>query len=367
MKILDRYLVKSLLVNYVIALAVMMSLYTVLDLFFNIDEFTEADATSGAVLKAIANYYGAHVFLYFSQLSGVITLFACMVTLARMRRANELTAILASGVSLYRVAAPIVAFGLVMSVLWYVDTEILVPKVAHRLARDHDDALGDKARGLWFVNDGQYDLLSAIEFVPVEREMRQMLVLHRDANGGILKVTEADLAVWEDIPEHPRGGVWRLSRGIERQWRSVPVEIGASEELVETPVGAYESELDPEAIEMRQARQWIKHSSSRQLDKIMKREPTMAGRVQHVKHSRFATPLVHLLLLFLGLPFFLSREPANILNDAGNCVAVCGLCFLVSFASENFVTAETLSALPAWLPIILFSPVAVILIDRIKT
>ncbi len=367
MKILDRYILRSLVANYIIALSVMMCLYTVLDLFFNVDEFTESNAPPLTVLKAIASYYGAHVFLYFSQLSGVITLFACMVTLARMRRANELTAVLASGVSLYRVAVPVVAFGMVMSVLWYVDTEVLVPSVAHRLSRTHDDALGTKARGLWFVNDGEKDLLSAIEFVPVKHEMRHMLVLHRDAEGGILKVTEADRATWEDIPEHPHGGVWRLIRGIERLRTRRDTEIGTREKIVEIDVDTYSSMLNPAAIEVRQTQQWIKYSSSDQLDRLMEREPLLTNRILLVKHGRFATPLVHILMLFLGLPFFLSREPGSMVADAGNCVTVCGLCYIFAFSAEHFVTSDTLSALPAWLPLIVFSPIAVILIDRIRT
>ena len=61
--------------NYLIALGVMMSLYTVLDLFFNIDEFTEAGEPITTVAANVSSYYAAHCFLYFAQLSGVITLF----------------------------------------------------------------------------------------------------------------------------------------------------------------------------------------------------------------------------------------------------------------------------------------------------
>jgi len=43
---------------------------------------------------------------------------------------------------------------------------------------------------------------------------------------------------------------------------------------------------------------------------------------------------VHLLLLLLGLPFFLSRQPANMVSDAGRCLAVCGLCYLVAYSTD---------------------------------
>ncbi|NOS99643.1 MAG: YjgP/YjgQ family permease [Phycisphaerales bacterium] len=368
MTTLDRYIVRQLGVDYAIALTVMMSLYVVLDLFFNIDEFTEVSSSWTAVLGDIASYYGSHAFLYFSQLSGVITLFACLTTLARMRRGNELTAVLSSGVSLYRVAVPIVVFGLGTSLLWYVDTETILPRLAHHLARSHEDARGRAARGIWFVRDGETALLSAMEFVPARGWMRQPLVLFRDENGRATRLLEAQEASWKAVEGHPAGGVWRLEQGLERRLDAVSGDSIRPSDVPDTSaVEYYESRLGPRSIEARQAQQWLKFSSTRELSRLADEDPTLVGRVRQVRHSRFATPLVHMLMLLLGVPFFLSREPANVLADAGKCVATCGLCFLLSFSSEHFVVGTTLSALPAWLPLIAFSPVAVVLIDRIRT
>lgn len=367
MTTLDRYLLRSLAFNYVIALMVMMSLYMVLDLFFNIDEFTESRESFATVARNIASYYGAHSFLYFSQLSGVITLFACMTTLARMRKANELTAMLASGVSLYRVAVPVVAFGLATSLLWYLDTEVMVPRVAHHLARTHEDAGGRSSRGVWFVKDSNAALLSALEFVPATGEMRNFLVLNRDEHGAAVSIIEADRAVWKTLPGHPAGGVWQLQRGVLRRRVLQERGLGPRDQIEIKAVDIYESSLDPAAIEVRQAQQWLNYSSSARLSDLLASDPSLAGRIRQIKHGRFAAPLVQVLMLLLGLPFFLSREPTSVVSDAGKCLVVCGLCFLLAFSSENFVVTTTLSALPAWLPLIVFSPVAVVMFDRLRT
>ncbi|MCH7526182.1 MAG: LptF/LptG family permease [Planctomycetes bacterium] len=367
MTILDRYILRGLIVNYLITLAIMLSLYLVLDLFFNIDEFTESGEGVLSILGNIAGYYKAHSLLYFAQLSGVIMLFACMATLARMRRANELIAVLTSGVSLYRVAVPVLAFGLLTTVLWYVDTEVLIPSVGHELARRHEDASGSKARGVWFLVDTDGALLSARRFFPRAQRMEQLLILHRDESGALVKVIEADAAQWKPIPGHPAGGVWKLERGIERRRVRRDDRFGSGHEEFEVPVSQYAGALDPAAIEMRQSQQWISYLSSSKLSALGERDPSLLNQIRQVKHTRFTTPLVHLLMLLLGLPFFLRRESANIVADAGKCLVVCGLCFLLAFAGENFVRPTTLSALPAWLPLIVFTPVAVILVDRIKT
>ncbi len=59
--ILDRYILRALLINYGIALAVMVSLYVVLDLFVNMDEFTEGDQGVAEVAADVIGYYATNL------------------------------------------------------------------------------------------------------------------------------------------------------------------------------------------------------------------------------------------------------------------------------------------------------------------
>ena len=88
--------------------------------------------------------------------------------------------------------------------------------------------------------------------------------------------------------------------------------------------------------------------------------------IVQTRHTRIAAPIVSLLLLLLGLPFFLDRSPANVLGDAGRCLLVCGLCYVVTFIAQN-VRSESASALPAWIPIFVFGTLAMVLLDRVRT
>jgi lipopolysaccharide export system permease protein len=370
MTILDRYMLRSLTVNYLIALAVMMSLYVVLDLFFNMDEFTERGQSASAVLADVLSYYGANLFRYFTQLSGVITLVACAATLAKMRRSNELTAVLASGVSLYRVAAPVLAFGLLTTCLWVFDAEIAVPSLASKLARKHDDARGEKTYGVWFLHDREGALLSAQQFLPGTGTMRRVMILKRDPEGTVASVIEAEEAMWEKLEGHPLGGRWVLTRAWE-YFRALEVgdSFGPQKSAATREARYYESDLDPAKIEMRQSAQWISFLSSAQLARLSRRDlpASQAVAVHQARHRRFAAPIINLVLLLLGIPFLLDREPRTILSDIAKCLAVCGTCFVVAFVGQSVLRTESYSALPAWLPILVFTPLAVALIDRIRT
>ena len=364
---LDRYILRSLLINYLIAICVMISLYVVLDLFVNMDEFTEQGYPVPTVIRNMVGYYAPNVLLYYAQLSGVITLFACMATLSRMRKLNELTAILASGVSLYRVAAPIVAFGLATTALLVVDTEVLIPRVAHLLSRDHDDADGARAFEALFLRDQNGALLSARQFHPKRHDLKNMLVLQTDEAGELSSILEADHAEWEPPSPTRPVGRWVLNRGHQRT-RTVcqAPQLGPTECIEESYPRFYETDLGPAEIQLRQSGGWLKFLSLRELQDLQEKGTADIVSIVQTKHARITTPIVAVILLLLGLPCFLARSPSNILNDAGKCVALCGLCYVVTFVAQS-IRPETQSALAAWIPIFVFATVAMVLVDRVRT
>ena len=357
---LDRYIVRSFLINYVIALAVLVSMYVVLDLFVNFDEFTEEGLPAAQVAGNIASFYGYNLFLYFAQLSGVITLFASACTLARMQRSNELTAILAAGTSLYRVAVPVVIAGVLMNVMLIADQEFIIPRFAHKLARPHDDVEGRRTYPVWFVRDDENGaLVSAVRFNPRDRMLHRMIVIKHDADGLGSEIIQADRAVYDD-----RAGQWNLERGTRMHWSTG--DMRARPEGDER-VAAYRSQLTPDDLLLRQAAQWVQFLPIRQMDRLAREPGQQAARILQVKHTRFTEPFVNMLLLLLGVPFFLNREPTRVLINGGLCLLVTGLCFVVAFLGQHVISLPSYPALPAWLPIMVFGPVAVWFLDSVRT
>ena len=94
MKLIDRYIIRAFLVNYLIAMGVLVSLFILIDLLVNFDEFADTSDGILSVLRGVASYYGYNSFLYFSWLAGAITLVAAAFTLGRLVRDNELPAML---------------------------------------------------------------------------------------------------------------------------------------------------------------------------------------------------------------------------------------------------------------------------------
>jgi lipopolysaccharide export LptBFGC system permease protein LptF len=359
---LDRYIIRHFVINYLIAIASMIGLYIVLDLFFNLDEFVEGGPGVFRVVKNIFSYYGYNTFLYFAQISGVITLFAGACTLARMQKSNELVGIMAAGTSLHRVAVPVVLAGLAANLLWLVDQEMIIPHFAPKLARAHEDVEGDRARDLYFINDRDGALLTAWDFQPRLKQIRQLVVLRRDANGSFTDCITADRATWDE-----QAGHWRLERGVVHSRASAAGELGSTDQSQRTPIEVYESDLTPDELVLRQATMWHDLLSLHQLRQLAERKYVDPKEVSRIRHGRFALPFMNLLLLLLGIPFFLTREPSGVLVQSAKCLFNAGLCFTVTFLSQNVVHSDTYPALTAWFPLMVFAPVAIVYLDGLKT
>jgi len=368
MKTLDRYLLHSFLVNYFLSLFVLISLYVVLDLFVNLDEFTEAGKGVFAVVAGVVDYYVYNLPLYFSQLSGVITSFAACATLARLQRQNEITAVLASGTSMYRLAAPVMVAGLVMNGLLVLDHEVILPRVAPKLVRSRDDVEGARVYEVWFVKDGDNRLISAQQFSPMQQAVRLLIVMELSTDpatrGRLGDVIMAHKAKWD-----PRRKGWALAGG--RRFSVTDNEetgLFGQHFLDRERVDFYPCTLTPEELQLRQTTQWLGFLSTRQLNLLARRGDVNPDRIAQVKHARFTLPISNMILMLLGMSFFMQRLPESVLTQGAKALSVCAVSFLVTFAGQQLIGSAGLNpALPAWVPVFLFGPLAVLLLDNVKT
>ena len=206
---LDRYIIRSFLHSYVLCLAIMIGLRLAGDLFVNVDEFAELkDLGWSGLLAHVASYYSANSLLYFQELAGVILTASAAFSLARMNHSNELTAVLASGTSIYRVILPVVLTAMVLSGLSAVNQELLIPRVKQRLALGRDELPETVRLRVHLLHDGRRQVWYSENYYGQEQRMVQPLILARDeryALTGRLSGREAHYA---------GNGRWRLTDGV---------------------------------------------------------------------------------------------------------------------------------------------------------
>ncbi len=193
MKTLDKYIVRSFLFNALLFFIVMMALRIVGDLFAHMDEFAEQQNFSG-MITSIFTYYAYQSLVYFTELGGVIIVASAAFTVARMNHTNELTAMMASGVSLYRVVWPIVLCSMLLGGLIIIDQEFVIPQVPDKLVRSPDDAHGMESFKIRLTPDSAGAVWYSDSFTPANEKMEQPVILIRDPNYTLQAGISAGLA-----------------------------------------------------------------------------------------------------------------------------------------------------------------------------
>ncbi len=84
------------------------------------------------------------------------------------------------------------------------------------------------------------------------------------------------------------------------------------------------------------------------------------------KHLRVATPIINLVMALVGLPFILSRE-RNIKASATMSVGMGMAVYVTAMLSRQLGSAGLDPVLSAWLPVLIFAPVSVWMLDAVKT
>src|SRR5271166_6482077 len=143
LKLIDRQMILGYFKAYCVCLSSLLSLYIVVDLFTNLDDFTHRGDGLGATIRHIVSYYGYKIPKIFDQLCEVIALLAAMFTVAWMQRNNEQVPLLSAGVSTRRIVAPVLGCACVMLSLAGLNQELFIPRVADQLQREKDDPEGN--------------------------------------------------------------------------------------------------------------------------------------------------------------------------------------------------------------------------------
>lgn len=373
MKTLDRYIAKNFLFGYIIALCVMLGMFLTVDLFLNIDEFAEQGQRSAAAMAAAAGqYYGARCLLWFRDLGGMIIVIAAVFSLARLTRNNELIAVMASGVSLKRILAPILFLALVLTGLMIVDQELVVPRLTNELTRKQDELVGQASYDLWFLPDANGNLICCQRFEEQTQTMHRVLIVLRQPEDAdtwrVVGRITADKAAYD-----PQRKGWQMENGLTMRVSRAGLQNPSPEDFFEA-VDFYATNLSPQELPLRRREGFKSLLSLRQLTE-MERDPgtrrTEMADIALQKHSRITAPIINMIMLMVALPVLVCRDPRDMKTAILTSFLTTAACFSVAFLCSLFATevifGQVRTALFSWLPIAVFFPIALIQIDTMRT
>jgi lipopolysaccharide export system permease protein len=369
-KLIDRQMIRGYFKAYFACLTSLLSLYIVVDLFVNLDDFTHRNHDLPSVLQHIGSYYSCKVVKIFDLMSEAVALLAAMFTVALMQRNNEQMPLLSAGVSTHRIVTPVLLCAAVMLTLTVLNQEWLIPRVGARLTQDKDDPDGEKellVRGAYEPN---------VILITGQKASRKGLTVFQfectipsGIAGNVLNL-KAEEAHYRPPGPGSRQGGWELT-GAQPEQLEQPLDWNGQKLLEVIDNGHYflhTREVDFDALTRNPA--WFQFASTRSLyDELQRSESTQRlASMAVLFHQRLTRPLLGLLLVLLGLSVILRDQNRNVFVSSGLCLVLCGVFFGACYACKMLGENDILEpALAAWLPVLCFGPIAVVLFDAVHT
>jgi len=426
MKILDRYIIRQFLVNFAILYVVLMTLFVVVDLIVDLDEFLEAGrnwarrrtvarqaerigqpastimdliehdadaaqtaqrlriseaqardlldrATPGSVLRTIGvvysvgDYYGPLVILVYAFFSGLIIVGAMGFTLTGLGRHRELTAMVSSGISLYRVAMPILVTGIALNFLALPVQEFVIPHLAGKLSRKKAQIKNQSFEHFAFqyAPDGNGSLVSAAGFDADHEQLTDLRVVVRDPQGLQTQKITASQAIWDE----GRHG-WDLIGGYSVRPAGFAESPVQALDRDSTAVDFFKTDLSPTLIKTRRNADYIRLLPVTELQKMQNNPAVPASlrdTVTRTKWGRISLLIVNVLILAMGLPYFLLRAPGNMLWQSIKCAGLCIGVWAGGMTLPELATGTFNPVAAAWIPVVVYLPLSAYVLHSVKT
>ncbi len=304
------------------------------------------------VLSGMSIFVALQIFIF--RLPSVVvyifpmaTLLAALLAFSRLSKDSEIIAFRASGISLYRLMAAVLAFGFIVSVVTLAFYEIVVPesnKAVKNLMLQTATNKAPKIEENIFVPEMEHGALKRIFYAQrMKGGEMEGVVVSEFSGGRLAQIINAKTAEWKkDLNQwlFKKGTVYLLSDSGEYKHL-----IKFDEQYITikyTPADLSMGDKSPDDMNISELKSFIELKEK------------MGIKVIDFKiqlNMKMAIPFASLVFALLGAPLGLSPRRATSSVGLGLSIIVIFIYYVLMFASMALGELEWLSpALSAWMP-----------------
>ncbi len=343
-KTLDRYIMKDIFDPFLFGLGAFTAILSASMILF--------DLVRAVVVRGMPVLSAAQIFLY--RLPGtavyifpMATLLAALLSFGRLSSSSEIVAFKAGGLSMYRIMAPVIIFGLAVSLVSLLFYEVVVPKsnlAATDLMLQTGVSRTPKIQKNVLIPEVEENELKRMYFAgSLQGDKMEDVVVEEFTDGKLSEIINAKEAKWEGDKN-----TWLFTNGIIYLLSNT----GEYKHLIKfkeqymtikyTPADFFMTDRKPEEMNMADLRKFI------DLKKKMG-EDTVDWWIQYYLKS--AIPFSCLVFVILGAPLGLSPQRSSSSIGLGLSVLIVFCYYLLTFVSMAFGELKLISPLIcAWLP-----------------
>ena len=359
MKIVDRYLVKEYLRNLLFITLSFLSLFLIIDFFEKIRMFLSNNAT----FLQMGSYFLLRSPMVISQILPAAVLLASLITCGYLSRHSEITAMKANGISLYRIAIPILTIAALTSLLVFFLSEWVTPHTNDKAENirlvevQRRPSMGSfKQDQIWYR--GQKGIYNFRLFDARTGTLQGITIHYLDRQMNLYMRLDAEKGEWKEghwlfhnvlVTRFPDGEFPVLTRIIQQV-----------ADLPEKPADFQVVQKDVEVMGYFELKRYIRKLQSEGYD---------ATRYVVDLHGKIAFPFVSIILAVIGISFSLRSERSGGIAQGIGAGLIIGFSYWLVYAfGLSLGRSGTLPPLvAAWSANILFCTAAAILVPRVKT
>jgi lipopolysaccharide export system permease protein len=364
--LLDRQMIRSYGKAYLVCLVSLVGLFVIVDLFTNLDDFTQHKQGMSQTMRHIGVYYANMVPRIFDQMCESIALIAATFTVAMMLRNNELLPLLSAGVSTRRVVTPVAMGACATLGLGVLNQELLLPQLDVFMAENRANFDGRalvEVKGIYDLNG--VHLSGRFADKKTQTVDKFFCIIPPQRGQDTLTTLQAETARYIPKSADPRSGGWLLTGTMPAELRE-----WSNPEIVECiDAGRYFLYTDVDFQNAIRGRNWAAFMTTWALMREMERpgNPKQAA-LAVAFHGRLTRLILGMTLVLCGLGVVLRDQTRNVFGSAGLCLAICAAFFAAGVTCQYLGNTGLLApALSAWLPVIAFGPLALVLFDAVHT
>jgi len=364
MRILDRYITKSVFSIFISTIIVFCCLYVLIDAATNLDDLIERKVS----LMILWQYYSSLLPTIIIQTAPIACLIATLFCYSQLNHNNEIIALRTSGLNFWKIAKPAIVASIIVSVFIFWLNERYVPESGIKAEKIRDEELinendsvartKEKIKNLTF-----YGLKNRLYFIdqfdPSNYELQGITIIGFDRKQNIQEKIVAWKGKWT-------GFMWKFyncqvtefGEGDLRAPIKVKVYPEKLMDIKESPRDFMKQRLNVSAMNIRQLSSYISRFSNSGATKAI-------TNLQVDLYQKYAYPFGNIVIVLVGLPLAIMTGRRKVVTFASLGLAILiGFLFYVSNAvglalGKGGVFHPLLSA---WLAPIIFLAVAIYLI-----
>jgi lipopolysaccharide export system permease protein len=299
MLLYSRYILRTFFRFFGLSLAAFVGLYLLVEFFERIDDFIEYHASIGLSIS----YFVNKTPLIITQVAPLACLMSVFMTLGSFTRTGELTAMHAGGISLGRIAGPLLRTGLYLSLIILAANEFVVPssvkRARHILATEvrGGPAVTYKRDKIWLRHNEQ--ILNIRLASPKQQTLEGITLLTFNDQFRVTQRLDAAKASFTDNRWLCRQVVFRT---FDPASGNLTSERNLAQKMVNLPVSP-----DDFKVPGSKRNEDLSISELRHLARKLRKEGYNSTRFQVDMHARIAAPFACLVMAFLGIPFAIRK------------------------------------------------------------